>query len=71
MRLFPLVTLAALLSCLAVAGAADEDKLTFGKTPYQVRPLEFTVLLPDGWQAKQDNTGMVAQVARDPQGTLK
>lgn len=66
MRLVPLIVLAL---CVAVAASPDdEEKLTFGKKPYNVRPLEFTVRLPDGWQAQQDRTGMVAQVARDPKG---
>jgi hypothetical protein len=62
------VLLATLALCVAAAAAPEEDRLTFGKKPYVVRPLEFTVRLPDGWQAQQDRTGMVAQVARDPKG---
>lgn len=63
-----LVLLATLVFCPAAAAAPGKDKLTFGKKPYAVRPLEFTVRMPDGWQAQQDKTGMVAQVARDPKG---
>ncbi|MHC4933214.1 MAG: hypothetical protein ACYTGV_13600, partial [Planctomycetota bacterium] len=58
-----------LLSALARA----QDPLVFKEEPYECRPLEFEVAVPEGWEALQDHTGIVVRnkemgfmVSREP-----
>ena len=52
-----------LLCCAALLGA-DEAPVVFGKKPYVVRSIECEVKVPNGWRAAQDETGMIARVAK-------
>ncbi len=68
-RVAALFTISATLATLTTSAlAADPPLLEFGKKAYVVKAIECAVLIPNRWQATQDRTGMVAQVARNPGG---